>query len=98
GRYARRRTGIVTALIIPSSEEAPPGPDSVRVLHVEDNGADAELIDRRLRKDGLSFTSRVVEDERGFRETIRAFAPHVVLSDFSLPGFDGLTALEISKE
>ncbi len=41
--------------------------------------------------------SRVVADELGFRHAFGEFAPQIVLSDFSLRGFDGLSALEIAR-
>jgi PAS domain S-box-containing protein len=73
-------------------------PDAIRVLQLEDNPADAELVARRLIDDGLSIVCRVVASEHAFRKALSDFAPQVVLSDFSLPGFDGLSALTISKE
>jgi PAS domain S-box-containing protein/diguanylate cyclase (GGDEF)-like protein len=69
----------------------------VRVLQLEDNPADAELIHRRLRDDGLNVVCRVVADEFGFCRGLATFAPQIVLSDFSLRGFDGLAALEIAR-
>jgi diguanylate cyclase (GGDEF)-like protein/PAS domain S-box-containing protein len=74
------------------------GPEPVRVLQLEDNPVDAELIGRQLADDGLPIVSRVVASELSFRKAIADFAPQVVLSDFSLPGFDGLAALRIAKE
>jgi diguanylate cyclase (GGDEF)-like protein/PAS domain S-box-containing protein len=70
----------------------------VRVLHLEDNPLDAELVGRQLADDGLAVVSRVVASEITFRKAIADFAPQVVISDFSLPGFDGLAALRIAKE
>ena len=76
-----------------------PGPnaEAVRVLQLEDNVVDAELVARQLMDDGLSILCRVVETELAFRAAIVDFAPHIILSDFSLPGFDGLSALHIAK-
>jgi PAS domain S-box-containing protein len=68
------------------------------VLQLEDNPADAELIHRRLLSDGMNVLRRVVADQRGFREALAEFAPHIILSDFSLLGFDGLSALAIARE
>ena len=64
---------------------------------VEDNAADVELVVRQLQRDGLSFTHRVTTEERDFRAAIADFAPHLILSDFSLPRFDGLSALRIAR-
>ncbi len=70
---------------------------AIRVLQLEDNPVDAELVLRRLTADGLDVLSRVVADEIGFRHAFGEFAPQIVLSDFSLRGFDGLSALEIAR-
>jgi diguanylate cyclase (GGDEF)-like protein/PAS domain S-box-containing protein len=71
--------------------------DAVRVLMLEDNKVDVELVTNQLRRDGFDAQVRVVVDERGFRSGLLDFAPHIVISDFSLPGFDGLSALRISR-
>jgi diguanylate cyclase (GGDEF)-like protein/PAS domain S-box-containing protein len=77
--------------------EAGAGAPAIRVLQLEDNAVDAELVLRRLKADGLAALPRVVDDEIGFRHALADFAPQVILSDFSLRGFDGLSALEIAR-
>ena len=69
---------------------------AIRVLQLEDNAVDAELIRRYLDQGGLNAAYRVVATELEFRRELVEFAPQVVLSDFSLRGFDGLSALEIA--
>ncbi len=70
----------------------------IRVVLVEDNPVDVELVLRQLRKDGLEVASRVACDEHAFRLSLAEFAPNLILSDFSLPKFDGLSALRIARE
>lgn len=70
----------------------------LKVLLVEDAPADAELELRVLQRAGLACESRVVATERDLRRALDEFAPDVVLSDFSLPGFDGLEALRLVRE
>lgn len=70
----------------------------IRVLLLEDNAADVELELRELKRAGLRFEHRAVDDEPGFIAALATFKPDVILSDFSMPGFDGMTALSISKE
>ncbi len=79
------------------AQPTPGGPGEIRVLQLEDNAADAELISRRLRADGLTVRCQVVAEEPPFRQALAEFAPHIVLSDFSLVGFDGLAALAIAR-
>jgi diguanylate cyclase (GGDEF)-like protein/PAS domain S-box-containing protein len=71
---------------------------TVRVLLTEDVAADAELEVRELKRAGLRFTHRVVDREESFEHALREFAPDVILSDFSMPGFDGMAALAIARE
>jgi PAS domain S-box-containing protein/diguanylate cyclase (GGDEF)-like protein len=70
--------------------------DGVRVLIVEDVAAEAELAIRRLVQGGLRCTHVRVDTEKDFRGALRSFRPHVVLSDLTLPAFDGLAALAIA--
>lgn len=70
----------------------------LKILIAEDSAADAELEVRVLKQAGLNFEYRVVEDEAGFRAALVEFVPDVILSDFSMPRFDGLAALAIARE
>jgi diguanylate cyclase (GGDEF)-like protein len=70
-----------------------PEDTSVRLLIVEDVATEAEIAVRRLKKAGLSCTWQRVETEPDFRQALRDFKPHLILSDFALPHFDGLSAL-----
>lgn len=65
---------------------------------LEDNPLDAELVVRKPRQGQLRATHRVVETERDFSSALADSAPHVVISDFTLPGFDGLLALQIAAD
>jgi len=69
-----------------------------RILLLEDSEDDASLINRELRNSGLIFTLKQVDNRELFVEELSDFAPDIVLSDFRLPNFDGLTALKIVKE
>lgn len=68
-----------------------------RILILEDVPADAELMENELRKGGLKFTSKRVMTREEFAGSLGSFAPDLILSDYSLPQFDGLSALEIAK-
>jgi diguanylate cyclase (GGDEF)-like protein/PAS domain S-box-containing protein len=71
---------------------------TIRVLLTEDIAADAELEVRELKRAGLRLAHRVVDSEESFTDALREFAPDVILSDFSMPGFDGMAALSIARE
>jgi signal transduction histidine kinase len=70
---------------------------TVRILQVEDNALDAELILGELEADGMAYEARLVEDEESFIAALDEFHPDIVLSDLSLPGFSGQRALEILR-
>ncbi len=70
----------------------------LRLLVVEDVTAEAELAVRHLATGGISCVPRTVADEGQFRTALKQFRPHVILSDFTLPAFDGLAALDIARE
>jgi PAS domain S-box-containing protein len=62
---------------------------------LEDSPYDAELVERHLRQSQLQFSISVVDDEEGFRAELENGEPDVILSDYHLPGFDGMSALRI---
>lgn len=70
----------------------------LRILMLEDVEIDAELAERVLRKGGIDFTSKRVEGERDFLESLGEFRPDLVLADYRLPSFDGLKALAITRD
>lgn len=74
--------------------ETPAAASPIRVLLVED----AALTLYQLRKQGIHFVSHCVDSEPALREALTTFYPDVVLSDFSLPRFDGLSALQVALE
>ena len=70
----------------------------IRILMVEDSAEDAELLSDQLLESGLEATFRRVEGESSLREALREFAPDIVLSDLSMPGFSGHQALRVVRE
>ncbi|MFC4729692.1 hybrid sensor histidine kinase/response regulator [Coralloluteibacterium thermophilus] len=70
----------------------------IRVLHLEDDPQDAELVEDLLREENLDIEVRHADDEVGLREALAEFKPDIVLSDLSMPGFSGHRALAIVRE
>ena len=70
----------------------------LNVLIIEDVPADAELIEYELRKGKVNFEARCVQSEEEFVRELDTNRPDVIVSDFSLPQFDALAALEILRE
>ena len=67
-----------------------------RVLHLEDSELDHELLLAHLARGGLMAQTRRVETEVAFLEALDE-PWDVVVSDYNLPGFSGLVALELLK-
>ncbi len=70
----------------------------VDVLLVEDSAQDIELALRRLTQGGFRCHHRVADTEAALRQALQQRLPSFILSDFSLPGFDGMAALLIANE
>jgi len=66
----------------------------LRVLHVEDAEDDVRLVERHLRNNGWSVEWTRVETPEELRDALRQ-TWDVILSDFNLPRFSGLEALQI---
>jgi diguanylate cyclase (GGDEF)-like protein/PAS domain S-box-containing protein len=70
----------------------------VRVLLAEDVPSDAELELRELKRAGLRVRHLLADTEQSFERALREFVPDIILSDFSMPGFDGMAALAMARE
>ena len=70
----------------------------LRILHLEDEPNDAELIRQTLARDGLICEVDVATGRDEFLAALERGDPELILSDFSLPGFDGPSALRIVRE
>jgi PAS domain S-box-containing protein len=68
----------------------------IRILTVEDNPLDAELVERELRRAKLDFAAHRVETEEDFRAALESSDPDIILADYNLPRFDGISALKIA--
>ncbi|RKR85357.1 response regulator receiver domain-containing protein [Mucilaginibacter gracilis] len=71
--------------------------ETIKILILEDNQSDADLLERELKKNGLNFTSLIVETRALFEEALKDFEPDIILSDYSLPSFDGFAAFIITQ-
>jgi len=71
-------------------------PEQIKVLIVEDNPDDAALVVRELKRVGLDFTWQRVDTEADFVSKLDS-SINLVLSDYELPQFSGVRALELLK-
>lgn len=70
----------------------------IKILLLEDVESDAILVERLMKKEGLNFISKVVDNKKGFTEALHSFQPDLVISDHSLPQFNSIAALQICRE
>lgn len=70
----------------------------LRILMLEDVAADAGMIERELRKAKLAFWAKRVETREDFVRELQTFGPDLILSDYSLPSFDGLAAMGLARQ
>jgi len=71
---------------------------SLKLLLVEDSAQDVELVVRAMREFPRPVQHLAVASEATLRHALAEFAPEVILSDFSMPGFSGKEALRIVSE
>ena len=69
----------------------------LRVLHLEDAELDHELAMAYLRRSGMRLASRRVESRAEFEEALQGLWD-VILSDYNLPGFTGVDALQMVRQ
>jgi diguanylate cyclase (GGDEF)-like protein len=69
----------------------------LELLLIEDSASDAELAIRRLRAAGFLCSYRCVVNETEMRNALLAEPPDLILADFTLPEFDGMSALAIAR-
>ena len=69
----------------------------LKILILEDNQNDADLLQRELKKSGLIFISQIVQSRKEYEFALERFAPDIILSDYSLPAFDAVTAFRIKQ-
>ncbi len=72
--------------------------DSVRILIVEDMPTDAELAEREIKHALKSCVFQRVETREDYLAALEIFQPDLVISDYQMPRFDGLTALKLALE
>src|SRR5579875_1695192 len=71
--------------------------NEISVLLLEDSELDAELIEDQLRRGTPVVRVERVQDREGYVGALVRGGHDIILSDFSLPGFDGRTALSLAR-
>ena len=70
----------------------------LKILILEDNLLDIELIKEELKSHKLKYIYKNVDTKQKFVEALHSFKPDIILSDYNLPQFTGYEALKIVKK
>jgi two-component system, cell cycle sensor histidine kinase and response regulator CckA len=69
----------------------------IHILHLEDRQSDAKLVECTLEAEGIGCAISRVKTRDEFVAAIEGGGIDLILSDHSLPGFDGISALKIAR-
>jgi DNA-binding NtrC family response regulator len=72
--------------------------DVLKILYLEDNPYDAELVESALSVAGITATFKVVQSQAEYEAEIIKPDYDLIFSDYSIPSFSGTRALEIAKQ
>src|SRR6476620_10297788 len=70
----------------------------LRVLHLEDDARDTELVQATLEGEGIQSELTRVERKQDFLAALQRESLDLILADYTLPSFDGLSALRIAQQ
>jgi signal transduction histidine kinase/ActR/RegA family two-component response regulator len=70
----------------------------LRLLHLEDDPVDAELITTTLIEGNIPCQSQLVDTRQAFVAALKEGRMDLILADYSIPGFDGMTALMLAHQ
>lgn len=70
----------------------------LKILFIEDVQSDVELIWHELKENNISFSKLLVDNRDDYLNGLISFEPDLIISDFSLPQFDGMEALLIRNK
>ena len=70
----------------------------LRLLHLEDDPVDAELITTTLMEGNIPCQSQLVDTRQAFVAALKEGRMDLILADYSIPGFDGMTALTLARQ
>lgn len=70
----------------------------LKILIVEHDAIDQQLIDTELKKSKISYTSDIVQTKKEYIKSLHTFKPDIILSNYTFPTFDGPAAFKIKEK
>jgi len=71
---------------------------AIHILILEDVSSDAELIELELRKSDFPYITQRVDTKETFLHALKNWSPDLLLSDYELPGFTGMEAINLVQK
>ena len=71
---------------------------NLRILHLEDSPNDAELIIGKLEEGGFACDVKLVQSRDNYSQALKEGCFDLIMADYTLPSFDGMTALAMARE
>jgi two-component system sensor histidine kinase UhpB len=90
----------IEVLTVGKAEKKPEGMtgDKARILILEHDINDVDLILYELKKSGIPHEVEFASTKMSYELAVLQFCPNVILSDFSLPAFDGMSAFQYRQK
>ncbi len=82
----------------PTPRNGDDGRSPLTIVHLEDNPHDREFVRRTLQKAGIPCKFTYAETLEEFERALAEIRPHLILSDFTLPGYSGSEALAYARK
>lgn len=73
------------------------GTPRLRILHLEDNPTDAQFVEAMLQEEGFELEIRRTATQSEFQQALEAGPFDLIVSDFTLPSFNGMMALALAR-
>lgn len=70
---------------------------TIRILILEHESNDSGLVEEELKKSGMNYCSQIVHTRKDYEKALSSFNPDIILADYLLPCFDGLSAFRIRQ-
>jgi PAS domain S-box-containing protein len=70
----------------------------LQIVHLEDNAVDAALVESILETNGMHCSIHCIKTREEFSAALQHQDVDLILSDFSMPKFDGLSALKMARQ
>src|SRR5688572_24511800 len=71
---------------------------NIKILMLEDNDADAEMVSQSLTRSGFPVVIHREEQRAGYLQALEQYTPDLIISDYNLPGYNGLRAFLDMRE